>query len=159
MNSVQRFTQAYENTPWRQQVQGIGLFLLILVLGALVSGIYLNVTARTATIGRQIQNLNFNIEKLERINADLQTQLAQLTTAVEMERRARQLGFRPVEPGETLFVVVQGYQEPSPTILAPPPQPTLALKTTMPTDFTESLLDWVKKQIYLPPLPIVEVWP
>lgn len=159
MNNVHRLTQAYEKTPWRQQVQGIGLFLLILVSGALIAGIYLNVTARAATIGRQIQRLNLAVEKMERINADLQTQLAQLTTAAEMEERARQIGFRPVEPGETLFVVVHGYDEPSPTILAPPPKPTLSLKSSIPADFTESLLDWIKKQIYLPPLPLVEVQP
>jgi cell division protein FtsB len=159
MNNVQRLSQAYEKTPWRQQIQGIGLFLLILVLGALIAGIYLNVTARAATIGRQIQHLNSTLEKMERVNADLHTQLAQLTTAAEMERRARHLGFRPIEPGETLFVVVHGYQEPSPAILAPPPKPALTLRKSIPADFTESLFDWIKKQIFLPPLPLVEVHP
>jgi cell division protein FtsB len=154
MNNVQRITQAYDQTPWRQQVQGIGLFLLVLVLGSLVAGIYLNVTARAATVGRQIQQLNADIERIERINADLQTQLAQLTSEVEMEKRAREMGFRPVEPGEAVFVVVPGYQSQEPIVLAPSPQPSVALNSPLPPDFTESLWDWFRDQIYLSPLSI-----
>ena len=67
----QNLTQAYRLTPWRSQLQIIGMFLLILVMIALVAGIYLNVTARAATIGRQIQNLHEEIQVNERVNADL----------------------------------------------------------------------------------------
>jgi cell division protein FtsL len=112
MYSVQRFTQAYSQAPWRKQVQLIGLFLLGLILVALVAGIYLNVTARAATIGRSIQGMRNTIENLERGNADLESQLASLTSNREMQTRASELGFRPLDSEEEVFyVVVPGYVE------------------------------------------------
>ena len=38
--------------------------------------------------------------RIQRANADLETRLAKLTSSAEMERRARALGYRPVQPGE-----------------------------------------------------------
>ena len=91
MNQVQKFTQAYSLTPWRKQIQGIGLFLAILVVGALVAGVYLNVTARAATVGRQIQRHRNRIEELEQDIADKESKLASLTSSVVMERRAQEM--------------------------------------------------------------------
>jgi cell division protein FtsL len=54
----------------------IGLFLLVVIFAALVAGIYLDVTARTATIGREIQVMEEEIEALKLVNADLESRLA-----------------------------------------------------------------------------------
>ena len=96
MERVQKFTQAYDQTPWRRQLQGIGLFLAVLVTIALIAGVYLNVTARATTVGRQIQNYHADIDYLQRDIKDKQAQLGFLTSAVEMERRA---GVRPAPGG------------------------------------------------------------
>src|SRR5512139_1924157 len=95
MNRVYSLTQAYSQAPWRKQLQWIGLFLLVLILAALVAGIYLSVTARAATIGRQVQGVYAEMEKAERRIEDLQTQLADLTSNTVIEQRAAELGFLP----------------------------------------------------------------
>src|SRR4030042_4797331 len=103
MQNVKNITQAYSQAPWRKQVQWIGAFLLVPVFLWLIAALYLDVTARAATIGREIQNLqvgqvelvnvlpdqeNLSIEELKRRNADLQTQLAYLLSEKTMQKRA-----------------------------------------------------------------------
>ena len=60
--TTQRLTQAYRQTPWRTQLQWIGLFLLALILLATVAGIYLSVSAGAAAVGREIQQLEYERE-------------------------------------------------------------------------------------------------
>jgi hypothetical protein len=54
----------------------IVLSLLFVVFATLVAGVYLSVTARAATIGREILFMQADIDELELVNADLATQLA-----------------------------------------------------------------------------------
>jgi len=143
MNHVRSLTQAYSQAPWRRQMQLIGLFLLVLVLVAVVVGIYLNVTARAATIGRQILYMQADIENLELINTDLNTKLGVLTSAAEMEKRALEMGFQPIERDQALYIVVPGYPGRKQPILAPEPTPVIAISASLPPAFTESLLDWL----------------
>jgi cell division protein FtsB len=138
-------------------MQIIGLFLLILVFIALVAGIYLNVTARTASVGREIQSMQAKIEKLEQANADLQSQLAFLVSAGEMEKRASDLGFRRIETEETLFVVVPEYVVRQPASLAPAPGPVVAGAQMVPPEYTESIFDWLSRQTFQLPLPVLKV--
>ena len=150
----QTLTQAYKQTPWRSQLQIIGMFLLILVMTALIAGIYLNVTARAATIGRKIQGLHSEIQVNERVNADLETQLAVLTSASNVEARARELGFRPTAADEYTYIYVDGYSGRKPIVLAPPHGPEETSTETLPPEFTQSLIEWVR-EISLKPSPIL----
>jgi len=144
---VRTLTQAYSQTPWRKQLQVIGLFLLALVVGAVVGGIYLSVTARAATVGREIQYLQGEIEKNKQINLDMQTQLAQLTSSAVMESRALAMGFELVEKDQPLYIVVPGYQGRQQVVLAPPPGPVKAGMPALPPDFSESLVDWLQHHV------------
>lgn len=54
-----KLDQAYEQTPWRRQIQAIGIFMLVVVVVALVAGINLIVTSRAATYGREIQDMTW----------------------------------------------------------------------------------------------------
>ena len=65
MDKLEGFAQTYIQAPWRKQLQILGLFSLILVLIALVALLYLNVSARAAQAGRQIQKMQEDIEALE----------------------------------------------------------------------------------------------
>jgi cell division protein FtsB len=156
MNRVKSLTQAYPLTPWRKQTQVIGLFLVLLVLGALILVTYLNVTARTATIGRQIQKMQGIIADLELTNADLENQLAQLESAEVMELRARELNFSPIVPGQAHYVVVPGYAGRSKATVAPPPEPAVVVAQTRLPAFEQSLLDWLRQQVFLPPASFTE---
>ena len=145
METVMNFTQAYSVAPWRKQIQVIGLFCLVLVFIALVAGIYLSVTARAATIGREIQSMQRDITTLERDTADLQARLANLSSAGEMERRALSLGFQPVNPEETLYLKVPGYGGRQPVVLATGEVPQVVGAPALPAEYTESLLEWLYK--------------
>lgn len=147
MNSVKSLTQAYSQTPWRRQVKFIVIFLLLVVLIALVAGVYLSVTARAATIGREILLMQSDIDEIELVIADLNTQLAFMTSASEMAKRAEDLGFEPIEKDQAIYIVVPGYTPRELTSLAPPPSTVTTVAASMPSDFTESLVDWLRQNI------------
>jgi hypothetical protein len=135
------------------------MFLLILVMIAIIAGIYLNVTARAATIGRRIQGMQAEIQINDRLNADLQTRLALMTTASSMETRAKELGFRQASASEITYIVVPEYTGRAPVILAPPPGPVAASTHILPPEFTQSLIDWFRQQTLRPPLGLDQVLP
>jgi cell division protein FtsL len=144
MDRVQDFTQAFSQTPWRKQIQGIGLFLLILVLVALVAGVYLNVSTRAAVVGRQIQEMQSNILELERSNADKQSQYGVMTSAIQMRERANALGFIPSTSLDTQYLNVEGYTGRQPLILAAEHTEFNTSPIIVPA-FRESLWDWIEK--------------
>ena len=137
---------AYRQAPWRVQRQWVGIFLLAVIGAAMVAALYLDVTARAALAGREIQELRSEITTVQRENADLETQLADLTSTDVMQQRALELGYRPVLPGELDYVAVPGFVEPEPAIL-------LAAKDAMPQiesqppEYSQSLLEWFEERI------------
>ena len=143
---------AYRQAPWRVQRQWVGVFLLVVIGAAMVAALYLDVTARTAVTGREIQEMRVQITTIQRENADLETQLADLTSTAAMQQRAESLGYRPVQPGELDYVTVPGFAPPEPEILlaakdsAPP-------SDTLPVEYTESLLEWFDERIKFGGLP------
>ena len=150
MDQVQKITQAYSQMPWRKQMQGVGMFLAILVLGLVIAMIYVNVSAEAATVGREIQYMQAEIEVLERSISNKQSQLAYITSAVEMEKRAVKMGFEPVAPGEADFIVISGYSGRNEAVLAPPSELAPAQITALSPEYSLSLVDWMKQELYLP---------
>lgn len=157
MNGVRQLTQAYSQTPWRRQLQILGLFLLLVVLAALVAGIYLNVTARAGTLGREIQIMQARIEELELQNTDLETQLAIMNSASEMEKRALDMGFQPLERDDVTYIVVPGYVSRQQAVIAPPPKLETVVAASLPSDYTESLLVWLQENLLPALIRILEV--
>jgi hypothetical protein len=142
----------------------IGIFLLILVCAAIIAGIYLNVTARAAAVGREIQEMqvrvygyhylegdagdsNVPIEELEQRIANLTSQLANLTSYQVMQERVKKLNLDPVDPEHIVYVEVPGYVERQTTSLAPPPQPVVVSASNISPEFKESLFDWLTTQV------------
>lgn len=165
-----KVNQAYEQAPWRRQLQVIGIFLLVVVVVALVAGINLNVTSRAATIGREIQDMTMGgyerldlasletgvedeeqkvvpIEELKIQIADLEAQLAILTTSDVMQERAEKLGFQKVDSEAIKYIKIPGYQGRSEAMLAPPPEPITTSTTVIPQAYRESLLDWLSEEV------------
>lgn len=159
MNHVDRMTQAYYQAPWRKQLQIIGIFLLVLIIIALVAGIYLSVTARAATIGRNIQGLRTDIDELERGIADRESQLAVLTSNREMQKRAEEMGFHSVEADEIFYVLVPGYTGRQPVKFETGSTPSLPQVRTLSPDYTQSLFDWLRERVFEPAAPLVEAKP
>jgi len=137
---------AYRQAPWRVQRQYVGAFLLVVIVLALVAALYLDVTARAAVAGREIQEVRFDITAIQRSNADLETELAKLTSTAVMEKRALDLGYRPVKPGELDYVAVPGFVVPEPAILLAA-EDSAPYSNALPREYTQSLLEWVDERI------------
>jgi len=139
---------AYRQAPWRVQRQWIGAFLLVVVGVAMIAALYLDVTARAAVAGREIQEMRKEITTIQRGNADLETQLADLTSTAVMEKRAVELGYRPVQPGELDYVAVPGFVIPEPAILLAAEDAVLTTQN-QPSEYTQSLLEWFGDRVKL----------
>jgi len=137
---------AYRQAPWRVQRQWVGVFLLFVIGAAMIAALYLDVTARAAIAGREIQETRFEITTIQRSNADLETQLAKLTSTEEMQRRAVALGYRPVQPGELDYVAVPGFVAPEPAILMAAEDVTVP-DQTLPSEYSQSLIEWFDQRI------------
>lgn len=146
LETVNRFVHAYKTAPWRIQRQWLGGALLVVVTFAMIAALYLDVTAQAAIAGREIQHLIAAIAVSEQASADLQTQIAALTSASVMKERALALGFRPVELEEVEYLMVPGYTEPQPEILRAAPLPQLSAPS-IPPAYTQSLLNWLDEML------------
>ncbi len=133
---------AYKQAPWRVQRQYVGAFLLAVIGTSMIAALYLQVTAGAARAGREIQEMRFEITTIQRGNADLDTKLARLTSTAEMERRAIELGYRPVQPGELDYVAVPGFAAPEPALLREA-QDSTAHQRSLPYEYSQSLVEWL----------------
>jgi len=137
---------AYKQAPWRVQRQYVGAFLLAIIVASMIAALYLQVTAGAARAGREIQEMRFEITAVQRANADLETQLANLTSTAEMQRRAVEMGYRPVKPGELDYVAVLGFVAPEPAILLAAEDVT-EYSQPLPSAYTQSLIEWFDDRI------------
>lgn len=164
MENINKLTHAYSQAPWRKQTYMIGVILLILVCAAIIAGIYLNVTARAAAVGREIQEMQVRvygyhylsaatgdsyvpIEELEQQIADLTSQLAFLTSYSVMQQRVQDLSLGPISADHIQYLEVPGYVERQTSSLAPPPVPVVVNASIIDPQFKESLFDWVTEKI------------
>ncbi|MFZ5880433.1 MAG: hypothetical protein ACOY0R_13770 [Chloroflexota bacterium] len=141
LDSVHHFVHAYRMTPWRVQRQGLVTFLLAVIALAMVAALYLDVTAQAAITGRRIQDMTYQMSIIQQSNGDLETRLADLTSASVMEQRAFDLGYRPVTVDGIEYLAVPGYVPSQPEILTAAPKPEISQPLT-PPEYTQSLLDW-----------------
>jgi cell division protein FtsL len=147
MNNVTHIVQRVRQAPWRVQRQWIGLFMLALVMMAMVAGIYLNVTVRATLAGRQAITLETTISNNQRINADMETRLAKLTSIEAMQQRAQAMGFEPANPEDITYVAVSGYVAQTAVDLSIPGKEQPVVPIILP-EYTESWLDYfMDKQV------------
>lgn len=139
----QKITQAYHQAPWRIQIQRLGTFLVIILIFTLVTGMYLSISAQAATIGLNIQDGEYNREVLLREVATLKIQLGDLTSISNMEKRAKDSGYKPVDPEKGMYVLVKGYTGRPPVILAPAPGPDMLQTAGLKPEYTQSLWDFL----------------
>ncbi len=143
-----RLLQAYKQSPWRVQLQWIGLFLLGLVLVAAITGVYLSISAQAAAAGRNIQSLNYQIKEIKDEIADLTTDLASAQSAEKMMTRAKELGFRMLDPKEAVYMEVPGLDPDAGLELAPPRVNVLEETPLIQPTYKSSLWDWFVSNIW-----------
>ena len=148
MDKITNLTQKYHQAPWRKQRQWIGLVLLGVVMVATVAGVYLNVTARATMEGREILNLKYAIAINDHTNADLQSELAGLSSAAVMKEHAIALGYQPAEPGDIVYVVVPGYNPDTGVRLATTTEEQPA--SIILPEYKQTLFQWFTDRIQSP---------
>ena len=144
--TTRRLTQAYRQTPWRTQLQWIGLFLLALIILATVAGVYLSVSAGAAAVGREIQQLEYDREMVAREIADKRTLLAQLTSTRQMSKRATEMGYAAIQAGSVQYMVIPGYIPRQPASLVTSSAYNAYQPSLVEPRFTQSLLEWITEQ-------------
>ena len=149
IRTINSIHYAYKQAPWRIQRQWISSFLLIVLGLAMVAALYLDISARAALTGRDIQNLSENIIAVQQSNADLETRIAELTSNQAMEKRAEALNYQPVQAKQVQFIIVPGYIAPQPAnlVAAPLLQPS---SPTIRPEYTQSLLNWFDQRLHAP---------
>ncbi len=119
--------------------------MLSVVVFLVVSGLYLAVNAKLAHAGRLVLSLESRRSDLERVNSELTTNLAELTSPEVMEKQATQLGFRPAGAGDVLYLPVDGYVPP-PAFVAPrPPESDARGQAMLSPAYTETLGEWISR--------------
>jgi len=145
MKNLTHIVNKVKQAPWRVQRQWLGLLLVGLVVTAMVAGIYINVSARAAINGRQIQLLTSEIEENNREIADMKTELAKLKAADAMQDRAEALGFQPATAEDITYITVDGFEERIPADLS---IPSVGEEVSfVRSDYKDTLFDWFTHQV------------
>jgi hypothetical protein len=126
---------------------------------ALVALLYLNISARATSVGRQIQAMQEDIDELNLEIEDMQSSLSLILSAEEMERRAIANDFRFLESEDILYLEAPGYSEADTVLLAPRSDRVVSSAPVMPREYTESLFDWFDRLLHTFSFPLVKVLP
>jgi hypothetical protein len=162
-NFHRKLKLAYDLTPWRQQTRMVAWILLGLVVAAVLAAFYLDVSAKTAKLGRMIQEMQVNLDGAKSITAQpipgqvvpmeemqmeissLRVKLAELTAESRLLERAREIGFAPVDTENVVFIKAPGYSPRRSVELAPPTAVQVASANAVQPPYRDSLLDVVEK--------------
>lgn len=140
--NYRNFFQAFQQAPWRVQLQKIGLFLLILVGVALVAGMYLSITASTYEAGVEVQSQENDNEEIRRNIEDTKTNKALLSASTEMQKRAEKLGYEKQEPYGYVYIMVPEYYGRQLDILNSP-LPTAPEQILIKPEYRQSLWEYM----------------
>ncbi|MEM8856822.1 MAG: hypothetical protein AAGD96_00790 [Chloroflexota bacterium] len=147
------WTAGLQNMAWRNQLQDFWTLsraqtaITWVMLAALVAmaAVFLLVQASAvATVGREIQDLQFQLNTIRQQNSDLERQIAQAQSIEVARSRASQLGFRNATPEETMYLVVPEFP-PRPAPFDPFPELN---DTAVKAEPVESMQEAIKMSFY-----------
>ncbi len=138
-----RLMQAYQQSPWRVQLQRAGLFLVVVVSIAIIASVYLTISARTATAAIQIQTLEDDREEYMRNIANLEAQLGTLTSYEMTDQRAYEMGFVESDPDYFQYMIIPAYPGRDVATLAENPMRANNTRKLLRPIYTQSLSDWM----------------
>jgi len=143
-----RLIQAYQQAPWRVQLQWIGLFLIFVVLISAITGIYLSVNSQAAAAGREIQSLESKISTKNDEIAELTADLAEARSAEIYAARAEELGFELLDPAEAVYLAVPGYDPDQALVFTSSRIDPIAEAPIVRSSYRSSLWDWFVENIW-----------
>jgi hypothetical protein len=138
---------AYQQAPWRRQLQTIGLSLLPVITIALAVSLYLTISAQAAAAGLEIMEMHYQEENILRRITNQRTQLAWMTSYTQMIKRAEKMSLEKAPPEAFHYMVIPGYQVPSPVLLADPPGSGVDRLPVINEYYQQSLWDWVAETL------------
>ena len=128
--------------PWRNQRQLVATLGLIGVVGLIIAALYLFQTSRSTISARELAEMNDYRARLERDNERVRAEIADLQSLPRVMTRAAEMGFRPANPDEIQYIIVDGYRYDRP-IVTPTPSPTAQTAEQI---YDETLGGWLRKQ-------------
>jgi hypothetical protein len=134
---------------WRNVLRSTGASLLWLIILLILGGLYLTVNAKAAKAGQMVISLEARVEEDGREYAELNANLAELTSPARMAELAAAEGFRHATLSDVIFLPFDEVPEES-LFRAPLPKSIQEeYKWAMSPAFTETLIDAIRRWIGL----------
>ena len=116
---------------------------IALVLIALLGTIYLRQTSQIATLGRQVQLLQFELNDVRRENGEIEQQIAEGQSLARLQAEAARMGFVLANADDIDYIIVQNYPE---TAVTPEPVATIS-PAEYPSTMTEAILWTIQSSV------------
>jgi len=138
--------QSYKQAHWRTRIQRAGWLMLIVFGFIFTSVLYLNISGQAANAGFQIISMQIKKQGLLRSIASDRAELANLTSATQMQKRAEALGYKPISTSKAIYVMIPGYAGKQVANMAPPPGSDLLPQPILKASYTQSLWEVIFQQ-------------
>ena len=102
-------TEKRRSLLWLTEAQAALSWGAILVLTALVGAIYLFQASRIASVGRQVQELQWELDEVNRVNGDLERDIAEAQSLDRLQQEVLRLGFVRAQPGDVDYLVIPNF--------------------------------------------------
>jgi len=109
--------------------------------------LYLVVSARVVSMGRQLQQAKDEIDNLVYLSVNYRNEIANLSRFEVMETRAKELGFRAPYPGEVFYVPVKGFDQTEETRVEIENDTKPAIINVNLREYHETLFEWIGNKI------------
>lgn len=86
-------------------------WLVVLSLIALLGAIYLFQTSHIASTGRMVQDLQFELDDVKRINSELERDIAEAQSLKRLQKEAQKYGFIKASPQNVDYLIVTEYPQ------------------------------------------------
>jgi len=142
-------SHALKPTRWQPQRQLLALGTLALFVGVIIGALYLTQSSAASTLGRQLEDLISQRNRLELENEQLRAEIANLQRVGRLLTRAEELGFVPATESDLEYLVVSGYNpDRARTQINVNPAAGVYSSTAPPvTQYDESFAGWMQQQI------------
>lgn len=132
-------TQAVPQMLRRSPAQAASVIGMAVVVAIIIGALYLAQATVTATTGSELLELQRTRDFLQRANSDTEAQIALKSSVSTLRGKAQQLGFRPADPDDLVYMVIEGY---SPVRTTPTPM----VSPTPSRLYDETFAGWLEQQ-------------
>ena len=91
------------------EAQAVLGWLVILIMLAVLGAVYLFQTSRIASTGRKVQELQYYLDEVKRLNSELERDIAEAQSLTRIQREANDLGFVKAHPSDVEYLIVNDY--------------------------------------------------